>query len=323
MAKNTTMLVLISSLHFEDNVRDEKCSNVEGMVDNIRRDGFLSDHPLVVEKLAEEQYLVLRGNRRGLACQWLAEHEPDTIEKMIPSGKIPAIVHENLTPRERILIRIDHGPQEDREPLSEWSTFLAIRQLVQGCEFTQEQIAEKLGIIHTKGKNKGKPNRSLVQPRVNLARLPLFVQEEMHKYCDDPTSTHLKWTKIPALYKAREKEFLDYPNGDGPLFKAAWEKALEPPKPKEDKSEPGKALSAGSARNMAQSVESPVLRDVLLTVTGQGRHSINALDCKIKTAEDAQAIVDVLRLYHGDNAFDEMVNEAIASMADNEEPATA
>jgi hypothetical protein len=315
MAKNTTNLVSVDSLVFEDNVRTSGCMNLPGMIDSIKRHGFKVNHPLVVSKRGDDSFLVLCGNRRGHALTYLRDNEPEAYATAVPSGKIPAVVHEGLTPEEEVLLRIDHSTDEDREPLDQWSEFQAIRQLVLiGCD-SQEQIAIKLGIFHTKGKNKGTPNRSYIQPRVNLARLPGFVQEEMAKYCDDANSSPLRWSLISGLYKAYNTEMVEFPNGDGPLLSTAWQTARAP-KPKEAKNEvTGHNLTPADARKKAQSCTSSTLKIALLSATGQGGAKLSDVDNIIKKLEDDSTIVGVLRAHLG-NTLDEVIAEAVEALAD-------
>lgn len=318
MAKNTTNMVSVDSLVFEDNIRTDNCMNLPAMVDSIKRHGFKVNHPLVVSKRGEDSYLVLCGNRRGLALIHLRDNEPEAFGEALASGKVPAVVHEGLSPEQEVLLRIDHSTDEDREPLDEWSQFQAIRQLVLIGLDSQEGIANKLGIFHTKGKNKGQPNRSFIQPRVNLARLPQFVQDEMRVYCDNPKNTAMRWSKLATLYKLYNKEFSEHPNGNGPEFSKAWDAALVVPPKVEKASDNTHALTAKDAAKRAQACSSSLLRDALLTVTGQGSIDLATIDKAIKEAQDAQTAFNALKEYHGDGAFDDFVKEAIDAISDRE-----
>ena len=315
MAKNTTNLVSVDCLVFEDNVRTDGCMNLPGMVDSIKRHNFKVNHPLVVSKRSDDSFLVLCGNRRGRALTFLRDNDPEAFAVAVPSGKIPAVVHEGLTPEEEVLLRIDHSSDEDREPLDQWSIFQAIRQLVLiGCD-SQEQIAIKLGIFHTKGKSKGQPNRSGIQPWVNLARLPAFIQDEYKRYCDDPTSSPVRTSLISGLYKAYNTEMVEFPNGDGPLLSLAWQAALAP-KPKDVKNEiTGHNLTPADARKKAQSCTSSTLKIALLSATGQGGAKLSDVDNIVKKLEDDSTIVGVLRAHLG-NTLDEVIAEAVEALAD-------
>jgi hypothetical protein len=178
----------------------------------------------------------------------------------------------------------------------------------------QEDIAVKLGIYHTKGKSKGQPNRSYIQPRVNLARLPAYVQDEMSKCCANPDDTAMRWFKIHSLYKAFNKEFQEYPDGSGPEFQATWKAALTP-KVKEEKPADtllGTSLTAADARKRAQACQSSYLRDALLTVTGQGSIDLPTLDGKIAFAEKAVYTLQAIRDYMGESDYNELIESSVS-----------
>jgi len=324
MSTERTKNVEIDQLQFEDNPRQGPSLKIPEMVEKIRRNGFKKNHPIVVSQREDGRMIVLVGNRRSLASQWLRDNDPTAYAEAFPSGKIPAIVCTGLTQEEEILRRIDHGADEDREPLDEWSMFLAIQQLVQALGDSQEKIAIHLGLFHTKGKNKGKPNRSFVQPRVNLARLPRFVQDEMKKYCENVDSTPLRWSHLATLYKAYNQEFLEYQDGSGPLLQAAWKKIFSDAKEKsESGSNSGKALSAKDAKERAQAMESVLLPQALLASTKQGSFDLASIDRKITEGEEAVKIVHALREYYGEDTFNDMVGKATAMVDSVNEEATA
>ena len=320
MAKNTTNLVSVDSLIFADNVRSEGCMNLPKMIDSIKRHGFKNNHPLVVSQKGEDEYLVLCGNRRGLALCFLRDNEPDEFGKAVKGGKIPAIIYSGLTPTEEVLIRIDHSSDEDREPLDQWSEFLAIRQLVLVGHDVQEQIANKLGIFSTKGKNKGKPNRPYVQVRVNLAKLPEFVQTEVKKTAyADPTAFVL-WSDIASLYKAYNSELVEFPNGDGPAFTEAWNNLKNRPKrTKGENQKDGKTLTPAGAKDRASSCSSSLLRFALLGATQQGGYNLVDIDNKIKRLEDLEKTVNIVKEFIGEGEWDSIVNEAVDAYNDSNE----
>ncbi|KKK96929.1 hypothetical protein LCGC14_2657830, partial [marine sediment metagenome] len=192
MATNVPRLIAVEDLVFADNVRSPECQAIPAMVESYRRNGFKANHPLVVSEKPEGKQLVLCGNRRGLGLQWLQANDKEAYRLALPSGKVPCLVHKSLTEEEETLLRIDHSADEDRVPLDVWSIYLAIKQLARVGIDTQERIAEKLGIFYTKGKKKGQPNRSFVQVRLNLARLPQKVEDAMRQYELDKDNTALR-----------------------------------------------------------------------------------------------------------------------------------
>ena len=313
MATNVTRMIAVGDLVFADNVRSPECMAIPGIVESYRRNGFKVNHPLVLSEKTDGKYLVLCGNRRGLGLVWLREHAADDFARIVPSGKIPAVVHRGLTQEEEVLLRIDHSTDEDRVPLDEWSVFLAIQQLVQMGMDTQEQIAEKLGITHSKGKNKGQPNRSFIQPRVNLSRLPQFVQDTMRQYTLDKDNTPLRWSHVATLYKAFHGEYLDHPEGDGPVFQEAWKKATTPPVKDDaagDDADKRKDLTAADAVKRSQAASSKGLATVLLAVTGQGDGNLADVDRCIAEGETAIATLAAIAEYLGQKDFVELVDNS-------------
>jgi hypothetical protein len=311
-----TKLVDFSDLYLEGNVRTEACEAIPQMVQSLRRNGFKPNHPLVVSE-RDGRFLVLCGNRRKKGLDWLAENDDSEYRRILGefNGKIPCIVHKGLTEEEEILLRVDHSTDEDRVGLDEWSQFLAIKQLVRAFTAeSQERIAEKLGIFHNKGKNKGKPNRSYVQTRVDLARLPVFVQEEIRKLMQEgKDATPVRISDIKKLKTVYNDEYADYPDGDGPEFKKAWEGIVNPePKAESadgDKVEPAD-LSVKSAFERSQACSSRLLGRVLLAVTNQGKDDLVALDAQVLQAEtDSQILADIAE-YLGENDYAQLVDAA-------------
>ncbi len=312
MATNVARMIPVDSLVFADNVRSPECTAIPQMVESYRRNGYKVNHPLVVSEKTDGTYLVLCGNRRGMALHWLRDNDNGAYRAACPADcKIPAIVHKGLTQEEETLLRIDHSTDEDRVPLDEWSIYLAIKQLALVGIDTQERIADKLGLYYTKGKNKGQPNRSYVQPRLNLVRLPSFVEETMREYTIDKDRTPLRWSHIAGLYKAYNAEFVDYPESDGPEFKEAWEKAITPLESKEKKGNDGKKeLTPADAIKRAQVASSCGLARALLVVTGQSDDNISDIDREIVEGETAIVTLASIKDYLGEEDYTQLVVSA-------------
>ncbi len=303
MATNVTRLVAVPDLVFADNVRSPECQAIPAMVESYRRNGFKVNHPLVVSEKPEGKYLVLCGNRRGLGLQWLEANDTEAYHLALPSGKVPAIVHKGLTEEEETLLRIDHSADEDRVPLDVWSVYLAIKQLARVGIDTQERIAEKLGIFYQKGKKKGQPNRSFVQVRLNLARLPQKVEDAMRQYEIDKDNTALRWSHLAKLFQAWNSEYLEFPNGDGPLFAAEWEAAITPPEPETEDVNGKKELTPADAVKRAQVASSQGLQQALLCLTGQSITSITDIDRAMAEGETAVLTVKLIADYLGHDDY--------------------
>lgn len=312
---NVTKMRKLSDLYLEGNVRTEACEQIPQMVASLRRNGFKPNHPIVVSEKADGRLLVLCGNRRTKGLQWLEQNDPAEYSRIVPDGKVPCIVHTGLTVEEEILIRVDHSSDEDRVRLDEWSEFVAIKQLVRA--FTgesQERIAEKLGIFHVKGKNAGKPNRSYVQTRVNLARLPVFVQEQFKLLMTEgKDATPVRITDIKSLYAAYNEEFADHPDGDGPAFQEVWNGIINPEPSTDDDDSADSAdpssLKPEQARQRAQAASSGLIRRILMAVTNQGGDLADLDSTAAALEADAQILADV-RDYLGEAAYNDLVDSA-------------
>lgn len=315
-----TKNVAFDSLIFADNVRTTACQKIPAMVESFRRVGYKDNHPLVVSEKRDGDYLVLCGNRRGGALGWLRDNDAAIFGHILPTGKVPCIVHKNLSLEEEVLLRIDHSTEEDRVPLDDWSQYQAIRQLVQvGCD-TQEKIADKLGIFIQKGQKKGQPNRSYVQPRVNLARLPSFVSDAMQLRSEGDKDARIRWADIPKLYTLHTEEFAAYPNGDGPKFTELWAAIIHPVETVKAAAVAEKPLSVADAIKRAQATSSVHLRDALLCVTGQGDRDFVAIDSAMVIAETALITLEGIGKYLGEEAYGKLVSEAAEYIAMQTEP---
>lgn len=317
MASNCTRMIEVSDLIFGGNIRTPECQAIPAMVESFRRHGFKNNHPLVVsEKKTEDgiRFLVLCGNRRGMGLQWLAEHEKETFIRTLVGGKVPAVVHKGLTQEQEVDFRIDHGPDEDRVPLCEWSLFMAIKQLVQAGFDTQEAIAKKLGLYKEKGKQAGQPRREFVQVRVNLARLPEFVQTEFRKLTLDKDTTLVRWNHVARLYKVFHEEYTSGGmNGKGPEFQKVWGEIMTPPKVEDTPTETAvgpKELSPAEAVKRSQSASSAGLKEALLVITRQSTADLAEIDARIVRAESALQILADVEAYLGEKDYAELVASA-------------
>jgi hypothetical protein len=315
MAKqpSVTKLIDFSMLYRADNVRDETCTRIPDMVSSLKVNGFKVNHPLVVSLKADNRALVLCGNRREEALEHLQANDLEAFKAALPGGKVPCIVYTGLTEEEEILLRIDHGPQEDRVPLSEWGKFLAIKQLLRAYPGeSQAKIAEKLGIFNTKGKGIGEPNRSYVQVRVNLARLPEYIQAEFKKLSvSGNDATPVRWSNVKELYTAFNAEFGPFPDGDGPQLKTAWEKIINPAPevPVDDTTPKPTSLSPEAARARAQNAASKAIKRVYLAATGQGGDIVQ-IDSMLLEMETSHELLGMIRAYLGADEYASLVNRS-------------
>ncbi len=303
MATNCTKLVLVDDLVMENNVRTDECMHVPAMVASLRIHGFLSNHPLCVSEKAGGKLLVLAGNRRASGVIWLRDNDPEAYRVAVINGKIPAVVHKGLSSEEEIGLRIDHSPSMDRVPLDPWSLFLAIKQLDSAGFDTQDRIAVKLGLVKESGKKAGQPRREFVQVRVNLARLPQFVQEEFRKLTLDKDSTPIRWSMISGLYKVFNDEYLTHDDGKGPLFTAAWKKCMTPEEVSDSSEDEARELTPAEAVKRSQAANSKGLKQAFLVVTRQAAGNLAEIDAAITEGEAAIVILQAVREYLGESDY--------------------
>jgi hypothetical protein len=332
MSKSTTTkLIPVDALHFADNPRTDACMRIPEIVDSFRLHGFNDDRPLVASEKTidgETVYHVLCGNRRGSGLHVLRDNHPEDYARVLSAhpGKVPAIVHRNLTAEMETELRIDHTPDFDRVPLDAWSEYLAIQQLVQVGTYTEEKIALKLGLVSTSARTgERKPRRSYVQARTALAKLPDFVQTEIRKLCEEgKDSTPMRWANVLPLYKVYNEEYIDHPNGDGPGFEKAWASVMVPAEEKAD-NRSAKELSPAEAVKRSQAASSDALKKAFLVVTRQSDEDIRQIDASIKEGETAKELLQRIADYLGPDGYNELIGaaNAAADTAYEEQPVSA
>jgi hypothetical protein len=319
MSKNTK--IALETLYFDGNPRTAECMRIPDMVDGLRLHGYREDRPIVVSQKeidGETVNHVLCGNRRATGLIFLRDNHPDDYARILSAhpGKIPAVVHRGLTPQQETEIRIDHSRDLDRVPLDQWSEYLAIQQLNAIGTYTEEAIAKKLGLWTVKPDGTKKPRRSYVQPRVDLARLPSFVADEIEKLCKEGMdSTPMRWNNVVPLYKVYNKEYVEHPDGSGPLFQKAWDKIMAPAE--EDSADSAlkpKELSPAEAVKRSQSASSEALKQALLIVTRQSDASIVDIDAAIVEGETAVKILAAIANHLGENEYNSLVDAALDSV---------
>jgi hypothetical protein len=324
----TTTLIDVDALYFEGNPRTDACMRIPEMVSCLRLHGYRDEEPIVLsEKIRKDktEYLVLCGNRRGTGLTFLRDNHPEDYARALSAhpGKIPAIVHVGLTPQREIEIRIDHSADLDRVPLDPWSEYLAIQQLNSTNMYTEEKIAEKLGLWNVKPGGIRTPRRSYVQPRVDLARMPTFVADEIEKLCKEgKDSTLIRWNHVVKLYGVYNKEYIEHKDGFGPLFQEAWKKIMEPAESSADDTTKAKELSPAEAIKRSQSAQSDAMKTALLIVTRQHDGNLADIDAAILEGETAVTILKAIAKHLGETAYNELVESAMY-IIDETETATA
>ena len=318
----TTKRIAISDLYHDGNPRTTNGLKLDKMISSFELHGYQSDSAIMVEEKSDGRFLVLRGNRRTLAAFHLCEKKPASFANVFPDGKIPAIVCKALTNDERIKLRIDHSDVMDREPLDEEGLYNAICQLCR-IPLGQVEIAKHLNLMKKDSKTgQMVPNRSIVQRKIELAKLPQTVQDEYRILMQSGEgkgrdATPVRWSMIPALHKAFQVGYPEYPDGTM-AFKELWEKCTTPMEKQDESTTPPSACSAKKARDLSQVSQSSIGRDILLSVTGQGKKSFADLDLAILNGETAIATLAAIKVYLGDDDYNALLSDSLAQESETE-----
>ncbi len=306
----TVKRIVFDDLVFDGNPRTKKGMKLEQMIASFVTHGYQPDSTILVEEKQDGQFLVLRGNRRSLAALELQKQDQETFDRIFSDGKIPAFVAKGISDQERILLRIDHSTELDREPLDDEGLFNAVCQLLR-ASLNQREIAAHLNLF-TKNNKTGdlEPNRSLVQRRAELAKLPGFVQDEyrilMRKGKD---VTAVRWSMIPGLYKMYSKTSVEYPDGNME-FNEKWElcKTFKDDLPEGSVSV---KLTPKKAKDFSELAQSKGVRDILLSVTGQIPTTFENVDLAILAGEQATATLVSIQDHLGKDAYNDLIARSL------------
>jgi hypothetical protein len=187
---------------------------------------------------------------------------------------------------------MDHTVDGDRLPLDEWSQVIAIAELIAADHGTESEIAAHLGLFIEGSNGERAPNRSLVQPRIQLVKMPLYIRNAMEKRCRLGDG-NIRWSHIAKLAKVWKAEFPTYPLGDGPLLKAEFDR-LTAPKDADVKAaiQPVTQARAATLISAAQSQTGKEL--VAATIKNDGNQAFLAIDSKLRQLEAAAHALDAL-----------------------------
>jgi len=347
-----TSKIEFSRLYRSNNVRtsgEKSSENLAAMLVSMRRHGYRPESPITVSLKAKptdskgRDALVVKGNRRAIALEWFYDNERDTFDKLVPNGFVPAIVYTDLSEKDEALLRIDHGKDEDRAPLTEYEEFLSVKQLVQVGFGSETAIAEKMDKYTGKMENR-KPARSWAQTRVALARMPQFVQDEMQKSLEGTTrggandgfASPLTWShilqaqftipttvaivkdqKVSGLNGAKNADMTNaakgWVNGEGPIFRHVWDQIVNPAKT--EQAPKAVAVSPKVMGDLAQARSSRNLRSALSVLCLPGTPGLKDIDGDMVRAEEAERILGEIADFLGEAAFAKLKAEAIAHAA--------
>lgn len=103
MSNRELRMVDVDSLRFAGSQRNVK-TYVGDLINSFRKYGYQAGHPLTVLAKSDGRHLVQSGCRRALALRWLQQNESATFRRILPHGKIPAIVVSEQEHTDRIIL---------------------------------------------------------------------------------------------------------------------------------------------------------------------------------------------------------------------------
>lgn len=290
--------------------------------------GYLADQPIMVEEREQPngagKYCVLRGHCRTGAAHYLLANQPDDYARIFHDGKIPAVIVKGLTDAQRVLAAIDQSDDLNRRPLSKYEQFVAVRAMVKQGYVSQEGIAAKLG-IYSLEKESGKqvPNRSWVQIRVNLARLPQFIQDEyevLEKRGEKGTAFRVPM--IAKLYKSYRENNMDEKSDN---FLAVWRECITPKDSKSNikgKDRPFDPFTPVELDTLLGDVAgSDELRGIVRALAG--REPRGVIIANVATIVETGNVLRGIRLAVGEPVFADLVRDAHAALKAESETETA
>lgn len=150
--------------------------SLDELAESIRTQGILQ--PLIVEKISEEEYAIIAGERRYRAA--------------LSAGleKVPVII-KHLTDVQRLEVSlIENIQRENLNPIEEAKAYA---YLIEIAEIKQEELAERVG-----------KKRSTIANSMRLLQLPPYMQEALGN--GDFTAGHAR--AILSLVNPADKEYL-------------------------------------------------------------------------------------------------------------------
>lgn len=263
--------------------------DVEPLVESIRLHGFRRNEAImVVEKVnpdnPNQKFLVVRGNRRTVAIEAIRDDFAEDFKIIFRKGCVPCVAYKGCSNREVAMLRMDFDARADKRELDGWELFLAVRILVREGIHTEATIAQILGLVTKKEDGTVVPNRSMVQPRVRLAKMPVEVQELFKPVLrGDKKATPLRVRHIQTLATTLRK-CKGNANSDG--FKEKLDSLLKAANPAnkrpEDGDDPVVPIRYKDLQGRMNSFDSPIMRDILNVICfGEGAITLAGLDARL------------------------------------------
>ncbi|MDR0304956.1 MAG: ParB/RepB/Spo0J family partition protein [Chitinispirillales bacterium] len=122
---------------------------IEDLAKSIKEQGLLL--PVVVRRTIDQKYQIISGERRFRALKLLEETE------------VPVIVREDVDDKRMLELALVENIQ--REDLNEIETALSYKKLIEDCNYSHQELSDKLG-----------KSRTLITNTLRLLKLPEQIQ---------------------------------------------------------------------------------------------------------------------------------------------------
>jgi len=149
LPKTTIDIASVAPNPFQPRI-DFNDETIEELAKSIKEQGLLQ--PIVVRKTSDEKYQIISGERRFRALKSLGESE------------IPAIVREDIDDRQMLELALVENIQ--REDLNEIEAALSYKKLIDECNYSHQQLSDKLG-----------KSRAVVTNSLRILKLPQQIQD--------------------------------------------------------------------------------------------------------------------------------------------------
>lgn len=147
----------INSLVMTDNPRLPTNMDIDTLAENIISIGLIE--PIHVRQKSKGILEVLRGHRRSEAMMKIADETPEIFAKLFPDG-INAVIWENVSDAEAVVLKLDHGAQVslvDPHELQMSANMMFVNDYTEGATANQlKPLIMKISPMSAKNKAKVK-----------------------------------------------------------------------------------------------------------------------------------------------------------------------
>ena len=148
-------MIQLDKLSMGDNPRLPTNLNIGPLADNIENLGKLLEPITVWQPNGDDQFEVIRGHRRTMAIQTIAERSPKVFEDIFGKG-VPAFVVEGCSPEDVVELKLDHTEQQSlsdpHEVQMSADMLFAIRRTEAEVAVQLQSLIEKISPMKSKSK---------------------------------------------------------------------------------------------------------------------------------------------------------------------------